>query len=93
MTDVANKDLALNIFKVLNLKHRRPYCHTIWLLTLKSDERAVSLLSKYSSIQFVPNMIFTMMVVFKDPPPSGFLHGDCTRNHTVQKYRSYKVNF
>ena len=24
-----------------------------------------------------------------DPPPSGFLYGNCTRNHTVLKYMSY----
>ena len=30
---------------------------------------------------------------FKDPSPPGFLHGDCTRDHTGKKYRSFKVNF
>ena len=29
------------------MKHQIPHCHTIWLLNLKSDERAVSLLSAY----------------------------------------------
>ena len=33
------------------------------------------------------------LMLLKDVPPPGFLHGDCTRNHTEKKYRSYKVNF
>ena len=32
-------------------------------------------------------------VWIKDPPPDGFLYGDCTLNRTVLKHMSYGVDF
>ena len=69
--------------------------YELWFVQKVFDRTLKYIIRSGTNLSFIRHWEFYVQIILilRTPPSLLFVYGDCTWNHTVKKYNSYRVNF